>query len=76
MQNLRTVFRMALAKTRWEKRILSEEAADHFAQSEAVQALKNICALALDPGLPDEQALRQVREACLAQLLSFREQGI
>ena len=76
MQNLRAVFRMALAKTQRDNRVRSEEAASRFAQSEAVQALKNICALALNPDLPDEQALRRVREACLAQQLSFREQGI
>ena len=76
MQNLRAVFRMAFEKTRQDNRILSEEAADRLAQSEAAQALEKICALALDPDLPDEQALRRVREACLAQQLSFREQGI
>ena len=76
MQNLRSVFRRALEKTRRDNYILSEEAAGRFAQSEAAQALKNICALALDPDLPDEQALRQVREACLAQQYFFREQRI
>ena len=38
--------------------------------------LKQLCALLLDPDMPDEQAITRARALCLQAQLFFREHGI
>ena len=76
MRQIRSILTLALAKTMADNLVLSEDARDLTAQSAAVTLLKELCAAALDPGLPDGQALSRVRALCLQAQLYCREQGL
>ena len=76
MRQLRSILTLALAETMADNLVLSDDARDLTAQSAAVTFLKELCAAALDPGLPDEQALCRVRALCLQAQLFCREQGL
>ena len=65
----------ALAGTLADNLVLSEQAADTLAQDVAVTALRRMCALALDPSLPDAQALAQIRALGRKILPELRTRG-
>ena len=68
MQNFGELVRAAREKTLQDNLSVSEDMQQRL--------LKQLCALLLDPDMPDEQAITRARALCLQAQLFFREHGI
>ena len=75
MRQLQRILTLALAKTMADNLVLPDDVWERTMQSAALALLKELCAAALDPALPDAQAICRVRALCLQAQLFFREQG-
>ena len=71
MQNFGELVRAAREKTLQDNLSVSEDM-----QQRLARILKQLCALLLDPDMPDEQAITRARALCLQAQLFFREHGI
>ena len=69
------LFRRALLETLADDLVLSESGADAALTNTALILSKRLCTLALDPMLPDEQALARIRAVSRALLPALRERG-
>ena len=76
MQNFGELVRSAREKTLQDNLSVSEDMQQRLAGAMQTRILKQLCALLLDPDMPDEQAITRARALCLQAQLFFREHGI
>ena len=76
MQNFGELVRAAREKTLQDNLSVSEDMQQRLAGAMQTRILKQLCALLLDPDMPDEQAITRARALCLQAQLFFREHGI
>ena len=75
MQNFGELVRAAREKTLQDNLSVSEDMQQRLAGAMQTRILKQLCALLLDPDMPDEQAITRARALCLQAQLFFREHG-
>ena len=68
--------RAAREKTLQDNLSVSEDMQQRLAGAMQTRILKQLCALLLDPDMPDEQAITRARALCLQAQLFFQEHGI
>ena len=73
MQNFGELVRAAREKTLQDNLSVSEDMQQRLAGAMQTRILKQLCALLLDPDMPDEQAITRARALCLQAQLFFRE---
>ena len=76
MQNFGELVRAAREKTLQDNLSVSEDMQQRLAGAMQTRILKQLCALLLDPDMPDEQAITRARALCLQAQLFFRVHGI
>ena len=65
MQNFGELVRAAREKTLQDNLSVSEDMQQRLAGAMQTRILKQLCALLLDPDMPDEQAITRARALCL-----------
>ena len=73
--NHQSCFRRALLVTAADGLVLSEAGADAALQNAALLMCRKLCMLALDPSVPDAQALSKIRELSRELLPELRARG-